>query len=185
MAALVAFVFVGVVVFGGGGSGTGARGPKVGAVAPAFAAPLAASTLVGDANISTSACAVSDSRALVSCRAYSKGPLLLGFLATDQPKCMGLVRSIIEVAASHQGMSAAVIGIRGDRPPLARVANANRGALVAWDRDGALTARYGVAVCPTLVVVKRGGAVAGVLIGDGLENPIVLSKRVDSLLGKA
>jgi len=185
VAAVVAAVFVGVIIFGGGGSGTGAKGPTVGAAAPAFAAPLAASTLAGDANISTSACSVSDPRALVSCNAYAKGPVLLGFLATDQAKCSGLARSITDVASKHRGMSAAVIGTRGDRKPLARIAIANPKASVAWDRDGALTARYGVAVCPTVVVVRRGGGVAGVLIGDGLANPIELSKKVDSLLGKA
>lgn len=182
IAAVVAALFVAVIIFGGGGSGTGARGPKVGAVAPPFAAPLAASSLVGDANISASACSVSDAGALVSCRAYSNGPLLLGFLASDQPKCLGLPRALGVVASTRAGMSAAVVGIRGDRAPLARIAASNPRTSVAWDRDGALTSRYGVAVCPTVVVVRRGGEVAGVLIGDGLENALELGRKVDSLL---
>ena len=37
---------------------------------------------------------------------------------------------------------------------------------VAQDRDGALANLYGVAVCPQIVYLRRGGVVDGVSVGD-------------------
>lgn len=167
-------------IFSGGG-GTGGKGPEVGEPLPAFAAPLALSDLVGDANIDPDACSVSDRRALVGCREYAGQPLAVGFVAADDPKCAALLPALGSVGG---GVRPVAIGIRGERKPLAELARANPGVSVAWDRDGALTNRFGVVVCPTVVVVQRGGRVAGTLIGEGIEEPGVLARRVRELLGK-
>ena len=76
-----------------------------------------------------------------------------------------------------------MIGIRGDRKQLATLARSNPSVDVAWDRDGALTNRYSIAVCPTVVFVHRGGKVAGSAIGNGIDQPRVLLGKADLILG--
>jgi len=180
----VAAVLVGLfVVFGGQGQGQKGRGPAVGNPMPVFAAPLALSTLVGDANISDTACqVVKDERAFVSCKAVARRSLAIGFVAADDPACARLSSALQSLQAQRPEVQAVVVGIRGDRKSLARLAAATPGVEVVWDRDGALTNRYSIAVCPTVVFVRRGGTVAGSAIGNGIDQPQVLASKADSLL---
>ena len=177
-------VFVGFVVLTSSG-GSGAKGPQVGTQMPPFAAPLAASDLTGDANISAAACAVRDPRALNSCRAVAGQPLVLGFLATNDGSCRKLPASLQTLRNLQPQVGVAAIGIEGPRDDLAALAGTVPEVAVAWDRDGALANRYGVAVCPTVVVADQGGRVAGVVIGDEALDPPALSARVKSLLASA
>ena len=174
----VAAVGVVVIVAGGGQKGTGARGPKPGTVSPPFAAPLALSDLVGDANIGPDACSVADRRALVSCRAFAGGPLALAFVSVGDKPCTRILPALAAAKRSISGLTAAGVGIRGERPPLAKLAAATPSVQGAWDRDGALTNRYGVAVCPTIVIVRKGGVVADSLIGEALDDPAVLTSSI-------
>jgi len=171
-------VFVGFVVLTSSG-GSGAKGPQVGTQMPPFAAPLAAT-------ISAAACAVRDPRALNSCRAVAAQPLVLGFLATNDGSCRKLPASLQRLRNLQPQVAVAAIGIEGPRDDLAALAGIVPEVAVAWDRDGALSNRYGVAVCPTVVVAdKGGGKVAGVVIGDEALDPPALSARVKSLLASA
>src|SRR3954451_19665091 len=71
----------------------GSRGVRQGTTLPPFAAPLATSTLVGDANVLVRrsdgvprACAVRGPRVFNVCQASERGPLVLGFMATRSQK---------------------------------------------------------------------------------------------------
>ena len=173
-----------LVVFGGQGQGPQGRGPAAGTPMPVFAAPLAASSLVGDANISDTACqAVHDQRAFVSCPAVAKRSLAIGFIAADDPECARLPVAMQALESRHPEVQAVVVGIRGDRATLAKLAALSPQVELVWDRDGALTNRYAIAVCPTVVFVKRGGTVAGSAIGTGVDQPQALIRKADSLLG--
>jgi preprotein translocase subunit SecE len=181
----VAVIGTVVIVAGGGQKGTGARGPTPGETTPPFAAPLALSNLVGDANIAPDACSVSARRALVSCRAFAKGPVALAFVSVGDKPCTEMLPALARAGRSIPGLTAAAIGIRGQRKELAKLAAVNPGVEVAWDRDGALTNRYGVAVCPTVVVVREGGIVAESLIGEALDDPEVLTSSIRRALAGA
>lgn len=183
-AVAAAAVVGGVVVLGGGAGGSGARGPEVGKPLPEFAAPLAASDLVGDANISPQACALKDRRAVVSCRAAGAGAVMVGFIDPGDRRCARLPAAMASASRSIGGIEAIAVGIRGERAPLRALAAATPGVDTVWDRDGGLTNRYGVAVCPTVVVARKGGVVAGVLLGEGVDDAAVLESKVRGLLGR-
>jgi hypothetical protein len=172
-----------LVVFAGQDGGQKGRGPAVGTQMPVFAAPLARSNLVGDVNISGNACrAVTDVRAFVSCPAVVKRSLAIGFIAADDPQCARLPAALQLLQSQRPRVQAVVVGIRGDRKPLADLAASSPGVDVVWDRDGALTNRYAIAVCPTVVFVRRGGQVAGSALGDGIDQAPTLVGKADSIL---
>ena len=54
---------------------------------------------------------------------------------------------------------------------------------VAYDRDGAVGAIYGVQVCPLLELAYRGGLVKYRLVGDQWQAPNMLATKVRALLG--
>jgi hypothetical protein len=53
---------------------------------------------------------------------------------------------------------------------------------VAYDADGAIREAYGVAVCPIVELVERGGRVKQRLIGEHWNDPGVLAPQVRTLL---
>jgi hypothetical protein len=53
---------------------------------------------------------------------------------------------------------------------------------VAYDADGGVGAVFEVEVCPMLVLARRGGLVADVLIGNRWLSPAALAPRVRTLL---
>ena len=75
-----------------------------------------------------------------------------------------------------------LVGIMGDRKPLAKLALANPRVVTLWDRNGELSNAYGVAVCPTLVVVDHSGVVRGTVIGTDSNRPAWLAHRITTLL---
>jgi hypothetical protein len=54
---------------------------------------------------------------------------------------------------------------------------------VAYDADGAVGAAYDVQVCPVVELVRRGGVVAAVLIGNHWLDTSALASRVRMLRG--
>lgn len=162
--------------------GAGVTGPKAGSPLPTFAAPLVLSGVQADANISSEACSVKAAGAVTSCSLVSRGPAVIGFLTADDSDCRPLAGSLEGLARAMPGVSVAAVGIRGDRGALAALAAKSPSVKVLWDRDGALADRYGIAVCPTVVVVERGGRVAGSLIGDRADGPGMLEAGVTHLL---
>ena len=179
--ALIALAVV-AIVSTAGHKGTGAKGPPVGSQIPAFAAPLAAATLTGDVNITPNACDVRLRGTFVSCPASKRGPVVVGFVTVDDKECRKLQPSLGSLARANPKMTVVLVGLRGDRKPLIKLAATQPQVTTVWDRSATLANRYGIAVCPTVVVAQQGGIVKGTLIGSDVNNPVWLKGQVKALL---
>lgn len=152
-----------------------------------FAAPLALSTLNGDANVNPP-CTLArhDPRALNVCLLAKRAPLVLAFFVTDSRACerqVDRLQALSGETALRQVQFAAV-AVHTSHQSAARVARAHRWTIpVAYDADGAVGAQYGVTACPLLEVSRRGGIVAGRLVGEHWLNQSELAARVRTLLG--
>lgn len=174
-------------------SGPGSRGLAAGASMPPFAAPLATSDLVGDANVARRAdqgaagarpaCSVTDPRALNSCTLARRGPVVLAFLTESSDRCVAELDAMRQVAPRFPQVSFAAVAVRGDRGDLRRLVRQHRWRFpVAQDRDGAVANLYGVAICPTVVFAHRGGRVMQTALGGEAATPAALERRVRALL---
>lgn len=174
-------------------SGPGSRGPEPGTRLPPFAAPLAASDLVGDSNVApragdgarVAACDVRDARALNVCSLARRKPVVLAFFATPDKDCRDQLDTIERVARRHPDVGFAAVAIRGDRGELRRLVRRHGWTFpVAYDRDGAVANLYGVAICPTVVFARAGGRVADVTLGTGTLDPRRLERDVRRLVAR-
>jgi hypothetical protein len=174
--------------------GPGSTGIAAGSPMPPFAAPLADSDLVGDANVATRsgqdqagpepACHVTDPRALNVCALARRGPVVLAFLTTGADRCTRELDAMQALRSRFPQVGFAGIGIRSDRDDLLRLVRARGWRFpVAQDRDGAVANLYGVAVCPTVVFAYRGGRVMETALGDEVATPAKLERKVRALLG--
>jgi len=172
--------------------GTSSSGLKAGSRMPPFAAPLVTSDLVGDANVarkpgqgaagSTPACAVTDPRALNSCALARGGPVVLAFLTAGADRCVAALDALQRLAPRHPDVGTAAVAIRGDRDDLRELVREHGWTFpVAQDRDGAVANLYGVAVCPTVVLARRGGRVMRTDIGDEATTARALERSVRAL----
>ncbi len=150
----------------------GSRGVDPGEPLPPFAAPLALSSLDGDANLATKpgqggqgdrpACEVRGPDVLNSCELAEKGPVAIAFVASRSETCDRQVDALERVRADYPDISFAAVGIRGDRDELRRTIRKHGWKLpVAWDRDGGVANAYAVAICPTVTFAYKGGRVQG------------------------
>ena len=147
--------------------GPGSRGPEPERRLPAFAAPLALSDLEGDANVSSRACSVRGPKVLNSCELTERGPAVLTFFAEPVARCDDEIDQIDRMRARFPDVEFAAVAIRGSRDALReRVRERGWRLPVGHDRDGAVSNLYGIAVCPTIVLVRQGGAVEQTLIGS-------------------
>lgn len=161
----------------------GARGLKAGTQLPPFAVPLATSDIVCDddsdpcdANVARAAgqgdaghrpaCAVRGPTVLNVCQINERGPLVLGLVASRAASCTHDFDRLATIARGRPGLQVAAVVIGGSLADVRAVIR-ERGWRhpVGWDRDGALAALYGVAVCPYVTVVRAGGTVQGTLAG--------------------
>ncbi|HMJ02534.1 MAG TPA: TlpA disulfide reductase family protein [Conexibacter sp.] len=172
--------------------GTSSRGLAAGARMPPFAAPLVTSDLEGDANVARQegqgaagarpACEVTDPRALNSCTLTRRGPVVLAFLTESADRCVEALDTLEEVASRHPDVGFAAVAIRGDRGELRELVREHGWELpLAQDRDGAVANIYGVAVCPTVVLARRGGVVLRTDIGEQATTPQALERSVREL----
>lgn len=156
--------------------GPGSRGIGAGGAAPPFAAPLVLSGLEGDVNVATKAdsgdagtvpaCSLRRGDVLNICALYERGPVVLAFFATRSQKCIAQLDVLDDVAARHPEVAVAAVSIRGDRDDLRRTIRARGWRFpVGYDRDGILANAYGVAVCPQLTFLRRGGRVVDTSLG--------------------
>jgi hypothetical protein len=151
-----------------GNGGHGNAGVPAGAALRTFAAPLATSTLEGDTNLDPPCSAAHhDPRALNICLLARRSPLVLSFFSTDAGSCERSVDALQRLARRTPGVAFAAVAIRASHAS-ARAAVRRHGWTipVAYDRDGALGETLGIAVCPLLELVRRGGVVARRLVGD-------------------
>jgi hypothetical protein len=171
---------------------TSSTGPRVGRRMPPFAAPLVMSDLVGDANVATgpdqgaagarAACSVTDPRALNSCTLARRGAVALAFFATDTGRCVATLDALAQVAPHHPGVGFAAVAIRGDRGDLRALVRRHGWRFpVAQDRDGAVADRYGIAICPAVVLAYRGGVVMRTALGSAETTPAALTRALRRL----
>lgn len=151
-----------------------------------FAAPLAASTLNGDANLNPP-CTLArhDRRALNVCLLAKRGPLVLAFFVTNSSPCEREVDAM-QALARRPGLGRvqfAAVAVNSSHAATARVVHAHGWTIpVAYDADGAVGGLYGVTACPLLELADQGGAVAQRLIGERWLNQDALAARVRALL---
>jgi hypothetical protein len=154
----------------------GSRGLPDGQQLPPFAAPLVGSSLDGDANIAEAtgqgdagpvpACSVRDPRALNLCRLTDRGPVVLSFVTVQSDLMARQLDAIEAVRRRTPGVGFAAVVVRGDRDEARRLVREHRwGFPVAWDRDGAVSNRYAVAVTPTTTLAVPRGRAQDTLLG--------------------
>jgi len=154
----------------------GPRGLTAGGAAPPFAAPLALSRLDGDVNVAVKAgsgdagavpaCSIRRPDVLNLCALYEQGPVVLAFFAARGEECVEQLDALDAAAARHPDVRFAAVSIRGDRDALRRLIRDRRWRFeVAYDRDGILADAYGVAACPQVAYLRRGGAVQATSLG--------------------
>jgi peroxiredoxin len=152
-----------------------------------FAAPLATSTLNGDANLNPPCTeARHDPRALNVCLLAKRAPLVLAFFVTDGSACEREVSTLQSLAAlpALSGVQFAAVAINASHAATAKVVRRHGWTIpVAYDADGAVGALYGVSACPLLELAERGGRVADRLIGEHWLSESALEARVRPLLG--
>jgi hypothetical protein len=163
----------------------GSRGLDPGDPLPPFAAPLALSSLDGDANLATEpeqgrqgdrpACEVRGPDILNSCQLAERGPVVIAFVAARSEACDRQVDVLDGLRADYPDVSFAAVAIRGDRDQLRRTIRRRGWSLpVGWDRDGGVANAYAVAVCPTVTFAYAGGKVEGTSLamidGDALRS---------------
>jgi peroxiredoxin len=164
--------------------GTGTTGVPPGRRLHFFAAPLAATDLNGDPNLAPP-CTVArhDRRALNVCLLAARGPLVLSFFVTGAGDCERQVDALQTLAGEFPTVQFAAVGIKAGHRTVATLARSHHWTIpVAYDRDGAVGAQYGVVICPMAELAYRGGIVRDRLIGDPWQTAAELAPRVRALL---
>ncbi|MGZ4186537.1 MAG: peroxiredoxin family protein [Solirubrobacteraceae bacterium] len=169
--------------------GVGSTGVPPGQRLHFFAAPLAASTLNGAANLSPP-CTIAghDPRALNICLLAKRGPLVLAFYVTGSGSCQRQVDALQAVSRqfSPRQVQFAALAVGAGHAKVAGEVRSHRWTVpVAYDSDGRVGALYGLSVCPLIELSKRGGVVADRLIGDHWLDPTALAAKVRALLNQS
>jgi peroxiredoxin len=165
---------------------SGTEGVPAGGALHSFAAPLAASTLNGDANLNPP-CTIArhDPRALNVCLLVKRRPLVLAFFVTNSSQCEREVDTMQSLAGRRpfRRVKWAAVAVNGSHAATAKAVRRHAWTIpVAYDADGAVGGLYGVSACPLLELVDRGGTVAQRLIGEHWLNRGALAARVRALL---
>jgi peroxiredoxin len=153
-----------------------------------FAAPLAASTLNGAANL-TPPCTLArhDPRALNICLLARRGPLVLAFYVTGSSACQQQVNTLQAVSRQFPSRQVqfAAVAVGASHSKVAAEVRSHRWTIpVAYDTDGRVGALYGVSICPLIELSKRGGIVAQRLIGSHWLAPSALAAQVRKLVAR-
>lgn len=165
--------------------GVGTAGVPAGQRLHYFVAPLATSTLTGDANVHP-LCdpAHPNPRALNVC---GRKPLVLGLFVTGSSDCERQIDTLQKVSRefSPSRVQFAAVAVQAGHSETATLVRSHHWTIpVAYDSDGAVGSLYGVAICPMVELAGRGGVVADRLIGNRWISPAALVARVRSMLGE-
>jgi len=197
LVAILFLVALGVIFFTATlpNRGRGVLGPEPSRPAPPFAAPEVRGPLSGDANICARrpcatgagrvpACAVRGRGIVNSCELWRDRAVVLAFVFDRGADCLSFVDRVQRAAVHVRGVRfAAIYFTRKSRAEARAVAAARRWRLpVALDSDGAVTNAYRVGVCPTTVLIDRGGRVRRSLFGAASEDTLV--RAAESLVGR-
>jgi peroxiredoxin len=166
--------------------GVGTTGVPPGHRLHFFAAPLAASTLNGDPNLDPP-CTLArhDPRALNICLLSRRAPLVLAFFVTGSTDCRRQVDALQALSGEFPvgAVQFAAVAVNASHSDTAALVRSHHWTIpVAYDRDGAVGALYGVEVCPMVELAYRGGIVKDRLIGDHWVTGTALAPRVRALL---
>jgi hypothetical protein len=166
--------------------GVGATGVRPGQRLHYFAAPLAASTLNGDPNLNPPCTpARHDPRALNVCLLARRVPLVLAFFVTGSQDCQRQI-DVLQALSGEFSPSAvqfAAVAVNAGHSGTAALVRSHHWTIpVAYDRDGAVGALYGVEICPMVELASRGGIVRDRLIGDHWLTLAALAPRVRALI---
>jgi peroxiredoxin len=169
--------------------GVGTAGVPAGKSLPLFAAPLAASTLNGAANLNpTCTEARHNPGALNICLLTKRGPLVLVFFVTSSAGCeqeVDALQTVSKQVTAGQAQFAAV-AVRASHADAERAVRRHHWTIpVAYDLDGRVGAAYGIEVCPIVELARRGGIVVRRLIGQHWASAAVLAPQVRALLSNA
>ena len=153
--------------------GPGGAGLRAGQRLPPFAAPLASSSLEGDATVRRSAggghpaaCSVRGPRILNSCELAEQGPVVLGFFIARSPRCTRTIDELDGLRTRYPRVRFAAVAILGERADVTADVRRRGWTLpVGWDRDGAVVNAYAVSGCPYVSFARRGGAVVQTMLG--------------------
>jgi hypothetical protein len=167
--------------------GVGSVGIPAGHPLHWFVAPLATSSLDGDANLAPHCNpAQPDPRALNVCPSLAnRAPLVIGFFNPSASDCTREINTIQTVSTQFRPGSVqfAAVAVRTGHTQAAALVRQHHWTIpVAYDRDGAAGAIYGVQVCPLLELAYRGGLVGYRLVGDQWQAPSALATKVRALL---
>jgi hypothetical protein len=151
-----------------------------------FAAPLATSTLNGDANLHPPCTAADhDPRALNICLASRRSPLVLAFFVTRSSGCEKQVDALQALRSRFPAsrVQFAAVAVRANHQQARAAVRAHGWTIpVAYDADGAVGQVYGVEVCPIVELAYRGGLVQRRLIGDRWTNSSALAGQIEALV---
>jgi hypothetical protein len=165
-----------------------------------FAVPAIPGPLDGDANIAQDDCETAvnpcpeDDRRTPACEVDLEGairvcdlfdrPLVISFWFTRGAECLGAQDVFDEVARSYRGrVNFLSLNVRDDREKVeSTIAERGWTVPVGWDRDGAVSNIYRVAVCPTVAFAYPGGIFQSAAVEDPEVTVAQLSERVDELV---
>jgi hypothetical protein len=178
-------IVISVLLFLSGRSGTVGVAP--GHRLHNFAAPLATSKLVGNANLAKP-CRLGylRSESVNTCLLSRRAPLVLAFFVTDSSACVREVDTLQQVSRrlGRTPVQFAAVAVRASKNATARLVRDHHWTLpVAYDLDGALGSVYSVEICPLLELADRGGVVKYRLIGDRWLDAAALAAKVRALAG--
>jgi hypothetical protein len=163
--------------------GVGTAGVPPGKRIHYFVAPLATSTLNGDANVNPRCDpAHPNPRALNVC---GRTPLVLGLFVSGSTDCEREIDTLQAVSRQFPGGAVrfGAVAVQASRAKAAALVRSHHWTIpVAYDKDGAVGALYGVAICPIVELSYRGGMVEDRLIGDHWISSTRVAARVRKLL---
>jgi len=165
-----------------------ANGVRTAGVAPGkrlqfFSAPLANSTLRGDANLNPPCSpARHDPRALNVCLLANQGPLALAFFSPASNDCKRQVDALQRLATRFARVQFAAVAVRASQAQTATLIRTHHWTIpVAYDADGAVATQYDIAICPLVELAHTGGVVKDRLIGNHWLEPSALATRLVGL----
>lgn len=175
---IVVLLLLGYVTLNTARTGGGdARGLRRGERLPAFAAPLAASSLQGDADVAkhansgaagrVAACRLRGPRILNVCQLAERGPVVLTFFFTRGAHCEPALDQLQAISRSFPGVQLAAVAVAGDRSAAVAAIRRNRWRFpVGYDSDGIVANLYKVAGCPQTTFATVGGVVRETVQGQ-------------------
>lgn len=176
-------LLIGVSIYMFASHGLGSAGVPPGKRLHLFVAPLASSSLNGDANLNPRCDpAHPNLQALNVC---GRTPLVLGLFVTGSSDCEREIDTLQAVSRMFPAnrVQFAAVAVQASRARAAAVVRSHHWTIpVAYDKDGAVGAVYGVAICPMVELAYRGGAVEDRLIGDHWMSTSRVAARVRRLL---